>query len=81
MSGAAGREKLDPEVMDVLVMLAQHAGQVVLREHLLARLWPNTVTDDALSRCIYELRRLVRLAAATSDTGRCSRLCPSEATP
>jgi DNA-binding winged helix-turn-helix (wHTH) protein len=58
VSGAAGREKLDPKVMDVLVMLAQHAGQVVLREDLLARLWPNTVvTDDALSRCIYELRR------------------------
>jgi TolB-like protein/Tfp pilus assembly protein PilF len=44
--------------MDVLVMLAQHAGQVVLRTDLLAQLWPDTVvTDEVLSRCIYELRR------------------------
>ena len=71
VSGAGGREKLDPKVMDVLVMLAQHAGQVVLREDLLARLWPNTVvTDDALSRCIYELRRQLPWRAATSGTGR-----------
>jgi len=63
VTGPGGREKLDPKVMDVLVMLAQHAGQVVLREDLLARIWPNTVvTDDALSRCIYELRRQLTLA-------------------
>ena len=44
--------------MDVLVVLAENAGHVVLREDLLARLWPNlVVTDDALSRCLYELRR------------------------
>jgi DNA-binding winged helix-turn-helix (wHTH) protein len=53
VTGPGGREKLDPKVMNVLVMLAQHAGQVVLREDLLARLWPNlVVTDDALSRCL-----------------------------
>lgn len=63
VTGPGGRERLDPKVMDVLVMLAQHTGHVVLREHLLSRLWPNTiVTDDALSRCIYELRRQLSLA-------------------
>jgi TolB-like protein/DNA-binding winged helix-turn-helix (wHTH) protein/Tfp pilus assembly protein PilF len=61
--GPAGREKLDPKVMDVLVMLAQGAGHVVLREDLLSRLWPNAVvTDESLSRCIYELRRQLSLA-------------------
>jgi TolB-like protein/DNA-binding winged helix-turn-helix (wHTH) protein/Tfp pilus assembly protein PilF len=62
VSGPGGREKLDPKVMDVLVFMAGHAGQVVLREDLLARLWPNAVvTDDAITRCFYELRRcLVR---------------------
>ncbi len=40
VSGAGGRERLDPKVMDVLVQMAEHAGQVVLREDLLARLWP-----------------------------------------
>ena len=38
VAGPGGREKLDPKVMDVLVMLAQNAGHVVLREDLLARL-------------------------------------------
>lgn len=63
VTGAGGAEKLDPKVMDVLVVLAGHAGQVVLREDLLTRLWPNAVvTDDVLSRCIYELRRQLALA-------------------
>ena len=66
VSGPGGREKLDPKVMDVLVLLAQHAGHVVLREDLLARVWPDTVvTDDALSRCVYELRR--QLSQAGGD--------------
>ena len=63
VAGPGGPQKLDPKVMDVLVLLAQHAGQMVLREDLLAQLWPNAVvTDDALSRCIYELRRQLSLA-------------------
>lgn len=58
VSGPGGRETLDPKVMDVLVVLAQRAGQVVLREDLLKKVWPGAVvTDDALSRCVYELRR------------------------
>lgn len=65
-TGPGGRERLDPKVMDVLVLLAQHAGHVVLRDDLLAQVWPNTVvTDDALSRCIYELRR--HLSQASGD--------------
>ncbi|HWN07369.1 MAG TPA: tetratricopeptide repeat protein [Steroidobacteraceae bacterium] len=63
VTGPGGREKLDPKVMDVLLVLARNAGQVVLREDLLARLWANTVvTDESLSRCIYELRRQLSLA-------------------
>lgn len=65
-AGPGGLERLDPKVMDVLVMLAQHAGDVVLREDLLARLWPNVVvTDEALSRCIYELRRQLSQAGGS----------------
>ena len=64
--GPGGRERLDPKVMGVLVMLAQHAGQVVLREDLLARLWPNVVvTDEVLSRCIYEVRRQLSQAGGS----------------
>jgi len=66
VSGPGGRERLDPKVMDVLVHMAEHAGQVVLREELFARLWPKAVvTDDALTRCFYELRR--GLAHAAGD--------------
>lgn len=58
VAGPAGREKLDPKVMGVLVQLAARAGHVVAREDLHEHLWPNAVvTDDALTRCIHELRR------------------------
>jgi DNA-binding winged helix-turn-helix (wHTH) protein len=52
--------------MQVLVHLARHAGQVVPREELVSRLWPGTVvTDDALTRCIYELRRQLSQAGGS----------------
>ena len=63
-AGPGGVVKLDPKVMGVLVMLAEKAGQVVLRADLLDRLWPGViVTDESLSRCIYELRRQLGQAA------------------
>ena len=67
-AGPGGREKLDPKVIDVLVMLAQNAREVVLREELLARLWPNVVvSDEVLSRCIYELRKQLSLAGGSEQ--------------
>ncbi|HEU0224070.1 MAG TPA: winged helix-turn-helix domain-containing protein [Steroidobacteraceae bacterium] len=64
--GPGAREKLDPKVMGVLLLLAQHAGQVVSRDDLHEQLWPNAVvTDDALTRCIHELRR--QLSRAGGD--------------
>ena len=63
VQGPSGCETLDRKVMDVFVDLARHAGQVVPREDLLARLWPRVVvTDEVLTRCIYELRRQLALA-------------------
>lgn len=50
---------LEPKVMEVLVCLAQHAGEPVSKEELLQTIWPGTfVSDDALKRCIFELRRV-----------------------
>ncbi len=64
VTGPAARVQLDPKVMGVLVMLAERTGQVVSRDDLLARLWPDVVvTDDALSRCLYELRRQLGIAS------------------
>jgi len=50
---------LEPKVMGVLVCLAQSAGEPVPREELIQAVWPGTfVTDDALKRCVSELRRV-----------------------
>jgi len=51
--------RIEPKVMEVLVCLAQHAGESLAKEKLLQEVWPGTfVTDDALKRCILELRRV-----------------------
>jgi TolB-like protein/Tfp pilus assembly protein PilF len=50
---------LEPKVMEVLVCLAQHPGALLSKEKLLQTVWPETfVTDDVLTRCISELRRV-----------------------
>ena len=51
---------LEPKVMDVLVCLAYHQGEVVTREVLLEEVWGKIiVTDDAVTRCISELRTVL----------------------
>lgn len=51
--------RLEPKVMEVLVCLAQRAGEPVSKEELLQTVWPDTfVTDDGLKRSISELRRV-----------------------
>jgi DNA-binding winged helix-turn-helix (wHTH) protein len=51
--------RLEPKVMEVLVCLADHAGETLPKEKLVQLVWPNTfVTDDALKHCISELRRV-----------------------
>jgi Tol biopolymer transport system component/DNA-binding winged helix-turn-helix (wHTH) protein len=50
--------RLEPKVMQVLVQLAEQSGEVVPREELIARVWPDVfVTDDVLHRAVRELRR------------------------
>ena len=66
VSGPGGREKLNPKVMDVLVLMTRHPRQVVTRDVLLERLWPGmVVTDDAVTRCFYLLR--LQLSRAGGD--------------
>ena len=49
---------LEPKVMQVLVHLAEHAGEVCDKERLIQVVWADTfVTDDVLTRAISELRR------------------------
>lgn len=50
--------RIEPKVMRVLECLAETPGEVVLRDELVARIWPGVfVTDDVLHRTIRELRR------------------------
>jgi Tol biopolymer transport system component/DNA-binding winged helix-turn-helix (wHTH) protein len=49
---------LEPKMMEVLVYLAGHQGEVVTKEQLMRVVWAETfVTDDVLIRSISELRR------------------------
>ena len=67
VSGPGGREKLNPKVMDVLVLMTHHPRKVVTRDELLERLWPGmVVTDDAVTRCFYLLRRQLSRAGGDS---------------
>lgn len=52
--------RVESRVMEVLVCLLSRPGQVVTKEILLSTVWPNVfVSDDALFRCIREIRRLL----------------------
>jgi diguanylate cyclase (GGDEF)-like protein len=56
--------RVTPRSMAVLVYLAKAGGRVVSRNELLDTLWPRmTVTQDALSQCIVELRKAFRDAS------------------
>ncbi|HSB09455.1 MAG TPA: winged helix-turn-helix domain-containing protein [Blastocatellia bacterium] len=51
--------RVEPKMMQVLVCLAQHASEVVSKEHLIRTVWTDTfVSDDVLTRSISELRRV-----------------------
>ena len=51
--------RIEPKVMQVLVRLAEHAGEVVPKEKLIQSVWSDTfVTDDVLTRAISELRKV-----------------------
>lgn len=51
-------QRVEPKVAEVLVYLAQRAGQVVSRDELLTAVWPRVVVgDDALTQAIIKLRK------------------------
>ena len=52
--------RLESKVMEVLLCLAEHAGEAVSKEKLLQTVWPGTfVSDDVLFRSVSELRRIL----------------------
>ena len=51
---------IEPKVMDVLVFLARTPGEVVEREAIIDDVWGGRfVSDDPLSKCIAELRKVL----------------------
>lgn len=51
--------QVQPKIMELLVCLARHAGRVVTKAELIEEVWSGAhVTDHALARAVYELRKL-----------------------
>ena len=60
LTNASDEIHLEPKIMDVLVCLACHQGEVVTRDVLLDEVWGRViVSDDAVTRCISELRTIL----------------------
>ena len=50
--------ELRPKALDVLLILAEHAGRVVEKTTLMKRIWPGVVVgDDSLTQIVVEIRR------------------------
>lgn len=59
--GPTGEVHVEPKVMAVLLLLASKPEEVVSRAELLDQVWTGTiVTDEAVTRCISELRTALR---------------------
>jgi TolB-like protein/Tfp pilus assembly protein PilF len=50
--------RIEPKVIEVLVCLADHAGEVVSKKEIIRKVWPDTyVSDDVLLYSVSSLRR------------------------
>ena len=57
LTGPEGVVELEPQVMDLLVYLAEAHGAVRSKDEIASALWPGaSVNDDALSRTVWKLR-------------------------
>jgi len=69
VNGPGGTCQLDPKVMQVLQRLAVAGGEIVSKDTLMLDVWQGTlVTDFALSRCIYQLRKNLCRVGETEDS-------------
>jgi DNA-binding winged helix-turn-helix (wHTH) protein len=60
-----GRVALQPRVMQVLVVLGAHLDKVISRDVLIETCWGGrAVGDDAINRCISQLRKLAQQTGA-----------------
>lgn len=60
------QRRIEPRIMQVLVLLVRHQGQSVSRDTLLHHCWGGVfVAEDSLNRCIFQLRRALRDVGST----------------
>ena len=60
--------KVTPQVMSLVEILGRSVNQVVLRNELVAELWPETVVgDESLTRLVSDLRKALRALNAESS--------------
>jgi DNA-binding winged helix-turn-helix (wHTH) protein/Tfp pilus assembly protein PilF len=58
LTGGGTQQRLEPKVMDLLVLLAGQDGRVVSRDDIMTSLWPGLVVgEDNLARAISKLRQ------------------------
>lgn len=63
VTNGGGEERVEPRVMEVLVVLVRNAGRTVTREQLIDTCWEGrAVSDDAVTRVIARVRALGRNA-------------------
>ncbi|KZN57920.1 winged helix-turn-helix domain-containing protein [Pseudoalteromonas luteoviolacea] len=60
VTGEAGSIKVEPKVLQVLLLLAQNAQQVVSHQQIMDQVWQGSeVVPNALQRCIARLRKVL----------------------
>ena len=60
LDAAGGRVDLRPQALDLLCLLARHAGETVDKRRLLDEVWPGlVVTDDSLVQAVGDIRRAI----------------------
>ena len=61
ISNADGTVELEPRVMDLLLLLATRAGEVISKTEISAALWDEVhVNEEALTRCVFKLRKALK---------------------
>jgi serine/threonine-protein kinase len=53
------RVRIQRKPLDVLIYLASHADRVVTRQELLEAFWPGGIHEEALTRCVSIVRKLL----------------------
>ena len=60
LTSATGEVALRRKAFDLLCYLVRHSGHVLSKDDLLAAVWPDvTVSDESLTQCVHDLRRVL----------------------